>query len=71
MLVRRNRVLPSFPILLSPAKAKYGLTARTKPVLTPSCARGPASSQAGGAGPASLCTQPGRREGLLSGWAGT
>lgn len=34
MLFKSNPRLPSVPILLSPAKAKYGLTARTKPVLT-------------------------------------
>lgn len=68
MLFRSNRLLPSFPILLSPAKGKCGLTAPPAPnqcSRPPAPAGGSASSQAVARGqPASAHSQQ-RREGLL------
>lgn len=73
MLVKNNHLLPSFPILLSPSKAKYGLTARTKPALIPSRARLGVSQLSGRAvrgQPAPAYSQE-HGEGLLltAGWA--
>lgn len=71
--VRSNPLFPSFPTLLSPAKAKFGLTAHTKPGPTassPLCLPGgqPALGP-GRAGPASRAHSQGRGEGPpLAAW---